>query len=332
MINHPLVYKKDTPFFSVIMNCHNGALFLQEAIESVYTQEFDDWEIIFFDNASTDDSAEIAKSFDTRIKYFYNPDLVPLGSARNRAIKHANGAYLAFLDCDDLWMSSKLLLQQQALVSPTTERGYAFCYTDAMRIDQFGEDIMPYSQERELAEGNAFLALMRDCFISMSSCVINRQTCLSLGGFDESLEYVEEWDLWLKAAKRYDLAFVPEYLTRIRFHSDNTSKDYQAQGREVMTILRRTQVKLTQLSEKQQILNWFQIRFLIIHTVHCFKNNLIEGLVSTFSLAGLCLRHPRVSLQFLKKYLSVDLLHFFYTKYFKKNKSDKNVFSTKTKE
>jgi len=317
VINNTLIHKKDTPFFSIIMNCHNGALFLQEAIESVYTQKFEDWEIIFFDNASTDDSAEIAKSFDTRIKYFYNPDLIPLGSARNRAIKHANGTYLAFLDCDDLWMPSKLLLQQQALVSPIKERGCAFCYTDAMRIDQFGEGIMPYSQGRELAEGSVFLALMRDCFISMSSCVINRKICLSLGGFDESFEYVEEWDLWLRTAQRYDLAFVPECLTSIRFHSDNTSKDYQAQSLEVMTMLQRTQVSPTQLSEKQRILNMFQIRFLIIYTAHCFKNNLIQGLLSTFSLAGLCLRHPRISLQLLTKYLSADLLHFFYIKYWR---------------
>lgn len=307
------------PFFSIIINCYNGEAFLNEAIKSVYNQSFTDWEIIFFDNASTDESSKIAKSFDKRIKYYYNDNLIPLGSARNRAIKKANGKYLAFLDCDDTWEPTKLLKQKKALETSVSDRGYAFCYTDAMRINHVGRNIMPFSQERENKNGDVFLSLMGDCFISMSSCVLDRKICLKLGGFDEALQYVEEWQLWLKVSQQYDLAYVPERLTNIRFHSGNTSKDYQGQSLEVMSMLQKIKVKPYQLKKKRTFMNMFQIRFLIIHTAHCFKNNFLQGLMSSLSLLWLCLSHPKISLELFKKYLSLKLLKFFYTKYFKNN-------------
>ena len=61
---------KSTPLISVIMNCYNGEAFLKNAIDSVYAQTYKNWEIIFWDNASTDTSADIALSYDERLKYF----------------------------------------------------------------------------------------------------------------------------------------------------------------------------------------------------------------------------------------------------------------------
>ena len=58
-----------SPLVSVIMNCYNGETYLREAIDSIYAQTYQNWEIIFLDNASTDDSANIAKSYDKKIKY-----------------------------------------------------------------------------------------------------------------------------------------------------------------------------------------------------------------------------------------------------------------------
>ena len=86
---------------SIIMNCFNGEEFLVEAIDSVFNQTYTDWEIIFFDNASTDGSREIAKSYGSKLKYFRINKTVPLGEARNKAITNASGKYLAFLDCDE---------------------------------------------------------------------------------------------------------------------------------------------------------------------------------------------------------------------------------------
>ena len=88
--------KNSQPLISIIMNCYNGERFLKSAIDSVFSQTYSNWEIIFWDNASTDSSAKIANSFDERIKYFFNDKKTPLGEARVFAVKKASGKYLLF--------------------------------------------------------------------------------------------------------------------------------------------------------------------------------------------------------------------------------------------
>lgn len=99
---------KNQPIVSVIMNCLNCSKYVHEAIDSVYAQTYKNWEIIFWDNSSTDSSAEIARSYDERVRYFRGDRTVPLYAARNYALKQARGKYIAFLDCDDIWLPEKL--------------------------------------------------------------------------------------------------------------------------------------------------------------------------------------------------------------------------------
>ena len=97
------------PLVSVIMNVRNGAATLREAIDSVLAQTFEDWELIVWDDRSTDDSAEIVADYrDPRIRYFLSPEDTSLGEARSDAIAHAQGEWLAFLDQDDVWLPHKL--------------------------------------------------------------------------------------------------------------------------------------------------------------------------------------------------------------------------------
>ena len=97
------------PLVSIIMNCYNGEKFLREALISVIEQTFQNWELIFWDNQSSDSSALIFKSFDEkRFKYFYSPRHTLLYEARNCAIEKASGDFFAFLDVDDWWDKKKL--------------------------------------------------------------------------------------------------------------------------------------------------------------------------------------------------------------------------------
>ena len=106
---------KNAPLVSIIMNCYNGEQFLQEAINSVYGQSYANWEIIFWDNASTDNSSSIAKSYDERIRYHLASKTTSLGEARNFALNKASGIYVAFLDCDDIYLTDKLEQQVKFL-------------------------------------------------------------------------------------------------------------------------------------------------------------------------------------------------------------------------
>ena len=83
------------PIISIIMNCYNGEAFLNEAINSITKQTFENWELIFFDNNSKDNSEKIVKSFkDSRIKYFKSDRLLNLYDARNLAVNKTNGDYI----------------------------------------------------------------------------------------------------------------------------------------------------------------------------------------------------------------------------------------------
>ena len=97
------------PLVSIIMNVRNGAAFLREALDSVVRQTFVDWELIVWDDRSTDESAEVISEYhDKRFRYFLSPKDVPLGKARDSAIRQAAGEWLAFLDQDDIWLPRKL--------------------------------------------------------------------------------------------------------------------------------------------------------------------------------------------------------------------------------
>ena len=100
------------PLVSIIMNCHNGQEFLEEAIKSVLSQKYQNWELIFWDNNSKDKSKDIFKKFqDRRLKYYHNNETTTLYKARNLAIEKSEGELLTFLDVDDYWLPERLKFQ-----------------------------------------------------------------------------------------------------------------------------------------------------------------------------------------------------------------------------
>ena len=104
MINSKLV--------SVVVNCFNGQDYLKEALQSVLDQDYENWELIFWDNCSTDQSKKIFDGFlDSRFKYYYSNEHTVLYEARNLAIDKCSGDLIAFLDVDDYWKSNKLSMQ-----------------------------------------------------------------------------------------------------------------------------------------------------------------------------------------------------------------------------
>src|SRR5579871_5540987 len=113
-----------SPWVSVIMNCYNGERFVKQAIDSVYSQTFTNWEIIFWDNASTDRTAEIAGSYDNRLRYFRGEVNVPLGQARRLAMARARGEWLAFVDHDDRCLPRRFELQMEAVNKGEFAVGY----------------------------------------------------------------------------------------------------------------------------------------------------------------------------------------------------------------
>ena len=100
---------KDKTLMSIIMNCHNGEKYLRQSISSIISQSYENWELIFWDNNSSDKSEKIARKFnDKRIKIFKSNSFKKLYEARNLAIEKASGDFISFIDTDDFWHHNKI--------------------------------------------------------------------------------------------------------------------------------------------------------------------------------------------------------------------------------
>ena len=211
------------PRVSVIMNVRNGASFLREALDSVFAQTFQDWELIVWDDRSTDSSASIVGEYhDPRIQYFLSPQDTPLGKARDNAIRRATGQWLAFLDQDDVWLPYKLE-EQLALVAD----GVGIIYGRTVMFGVKGK-LGDYDYAHEftlLPEGDIFTQLFADgCFIAMSSAVLLRSAVKDVGGIPDTIEVVPDYHLYIALARRYRARAVQEVICLYRIHADSLTR------------------------------------------------------------------------------------------------------------
>jgi glycosyltransferase involved in cell wall biosynthesis len=215
------------PLVSVIMNVRNGSHFLREALDSVLAQAFADWELIVWDDRSTDDSAAIIRQYrDPRIRYFLSPEETPLGQARERAIHQATGQWLAFLDQDDVWLPGKLE-RQMAL----SEENVGIIYGRTVLFDDRRGDLRDYDYAHEfgpLPEGDIFALLFRDaCFIAMSSAVLRGSAVAELGGIPDSIRVVPDYFLYVAIAHRWQARAVQDVVCRYRVHPGSMRASHQ---------------------------------------------------------------------------------------------------------
>lgn len=207
-----------TPRVSVIINCLNGESFVRAAIDSVYAQSYTDWEIVFFDNASTDGTADIARSYDQKLRYFRNDTTVPLGQARNLALHQARGELIAFLDADDLWLPAKLE-KQIPLFANAASVGLVFADT-VMRYQELGRTTTYFAEHNyRPPRGRIFPALLSHYSIPMLTVVIRRDVLASMGEwFDERFHVCDDFDFCLRVAHDWECDYVDEPLASCLIH------------------------------------------------------------------------------------------------------------------
>lgn len=228
-----------SPAVSIIMNCHNGDEFLIEAIDSIYSQTFPDWEIVFWDNASTDESAQMANSYDSRLNYYFSKEKTLLGKARNMAIQKATGKYIAFLDCDDSWQPDKLELQIKLFQNkPELGMVYSNCYkyfwpSEKLEDKFSGLTNGPY-------RGRVLNELFLENFIPMLTVMVKKDVLLEAGCFCEEFNVGTDYDLWLRVARNYPIDFVDSTLANYRIHDQSvTQKESSLACREHLRVLDR---------------------------------------------------------------------------------------------
>ena len=194
---------------SVVIPSFNSAPYIREAIESVLRQDFGDFEIIIQDACSTDATESIVGSFDdARIKFFREPDRGQ-SHALNLAIAKATGEWVVWLNADDL-------LHHQAFSSiiPLLDSSVDLVYGDFDIVGRNGEVLKSYTS----SPLNFRRLLSHGCYVFSGATVWRKEMIDRVGGFDESLEYTMDFELFLRVARSVRARHSPVTLASFRRH------------------------------------------------------------------------------------------------------------------
>lgn len=209
------------PLVSIIMNCYNGAKYLRDAIESVLAQEYQNWEVVFWDNQSVDGSASILQSYqDARIRYFYAPMHTVLYSAREQALAQCRGGLIAFLDVDDWWVPEKLRIQVPLFNDPTVGMSCGNYFLINERRKGAPTSRVAHGT---LPSGSVMDALFANYFVHFSTLVVRKTALDSLTYiFDPRFSIIGDFDLVVRLSAAWQIQSVQRPIAAYRWHRRNT--------------------------------------------------------------------------------------------------------------
>lgn len=213
----------DKPIVTVLMAVRNGAAFLHEAVESILGQTLSDFEFLIVDDASTDDTNAIIRSYrDRRIRLIENTGAMGLAASLNRGLEMARGSYIARMDGDDISLKYRLEKQVQFLEE---NHDVCVCGSWAQLIDEANHSL-GIRRKPSGDEINAGYWLTSP--IIHPSAMIRRE---QLGGvrYDETLNCAQDYDLWFRIARRCKVDNISEPLLQYRVHTKSISTQQRAQ-------------------------------------------------------------------------------------------------------
>lgn len=213
---------KKCPVVSVIIPTHNRAHLVGRAIKSVLAQTYKNFEFIIVDDASTDNTEKVIKGFnDERIRYVCHKKNKGAAATRNTGIKMARGTYIAHVDDDDEWLSTKLDKQVKRFKEVSAKVGLIYSGLEVKGSD--GKVIRKYYPE---FRGKVKTRLLLGTILGSPTPLIRKECFKKVGLFDESLKSCQDWDMWKRISEHYEFDFVPEVLARTYLHEEQISSDF----------------------------------------------------------------------------------------------------------
>lgn len=199
---------------SVIIPTYNREKTIKKSIDSVLCQTYPVREIIIADDCSTDGTEQLIVSWeDDRIRYCRLPENRGAGGARNYGVKQAKSELIAFHDSDDEWLPTKLEKQMNLWCE---HQEYGLIYTAYRMHLMYGiEHIVPNLDRNEELYGDIFKYLLVQNTIGAPTVLTRKSIFEEVGGFDEKMKSLEDWDFALKVAKKWQIGFVPEPLLEV---------------------------------------------------------------------------------------------------------------------
>jgi glycosyltransferase involved in cell wall biosynthesis len=209
---------------SVVVNCHNSENFIEECLDSIINQSYQNFEVIVWDNKSQDQTESIVRRFsnlDSRIKYFKGEIFVPLGSARNLALSRCSGSWIAFLDSDDLW-ETHFVSDQITALSGKENSAFGYGFVTEFLQDSSSIKKVEHQRKKVFSEKLVFNKLLKGNFIYFSSFVISRQALNFVENFKVEYKQAEDYELLLRLASKFNAVQTGHVYYRL--HANNLSK------------------------------------------------------------------------------------------------------------
>ncbi len=223
---------------SIQMCTYNRAHYIKQAIDSVLSQTFTNWELLILDDCSTDNTESVLAEYlkDPRIKYIKNSENLGINKNRNKALSFSTGEYVAVLDSDDYWIDSNKLSDQIQFLD--NHKDYALIGTDMIIVNEEGTMLKKVTYPSSNFAIHKLL-LLKNLFCH-SSVIYRRQEIIDLGSYDESLPIWEDYDLWIRIGLKYKYANLNTYSTAYRKHTSQSNSKKIKVGRDTQAHIVRT--------------------------------------------------------------------------------------------
>jgi len=222
------VSQSDAPRVSVVMPVHDGERYLRAAIDSVLAQTLGNLELIVIDDGSTDGSAAIVRGMeDPRIRLIANDRKLGLAASLNRGVAEARGEFIARLDADDLAMPERLARQVAFMDANPHVALLGSWYVE------ISEEGRPLARRRLPTEHWDLRWHLCVTCPFVHSAVLWRRSLVAerVGGYDETIVYGEDYDLWKRLATRLPVATLPAYLIQHRLHDASMTSTHVSRAR-----------------------------------------------------------------------------------------------------
>jgi len=213
---------------SVIIPAYNSCKYIQETIDSVINQTFQDFEIIIVDDGSVDNTKELIQAYIDRhpdkIRYIYQKNQGP-AAARNTGIKASESKFIALLDSDDKWLPERLEHCVRALES---DERVGLVHTNIMKIREDGQSIGVLDRQKQFLSGHIFNYLLnRKAHILSPTVLFRRECCNKVGLFDEHKICIglEDREMWLRIAREYKILYIDKVLAYYRVSESSLSRN-----------------------------------------------------------------------------------------------------------
>lgn len=210
------------PLVSVVIPVYNGERFLKESLESVFAQTCHDYEVVCVDDGSTDGSCSLLEQYGARVRVIQQEN-AGQSAARNTGVRQATGAFVAFLDQDDLWYPSKLA-QQVAVLNVEPDVVLVHCNYD--RVDGDGRVLVAGAAlaERASALASPLGLLLGEALVFPSAMMVRRDVFQRVGGFDPELRGFEDFDLIARLKQQGRFVLLNESGMAYRLHAEGFTR------------------------------------------------------------------------------------------------------------